>query len=325
MRTIYCKPYSYVGPFLNGIIDSKKYKLAELKPDSKPTKKDFVIFVDVASYRTFSGFWQVWKLRRQGIPMLLILEEPPAILPYNHLRIFHLPFKRIYTWKTPFLGKRYIYQPSPRRLWRLHSWKERDTPYRKYSYKQKKLLTIMFSNKRPVIPFYPGSLHDERVKAIRYFDKKLPKDFDVYGPGWDKPVTKWEKYFGFTPLKTWKGIAKEKIPTISKYRFFICYENMIKRGYMSDKIWDVFEARCVPIYLGDPDILHHVPANAFIDKRKYTYDQLLAKIKNMSEKEYDQYMKNIDKLLKSKKAQSLTMKAFCKQIVHDIENQSWNK
>jgi hypothetical protein len=62
----------------------------------------------------------------------------------------------------------------------------------------------------------------------------------------------------------------DKVATLSKYRFALCFENTAFPGYVTEKIFDCFAAGCIPIYLGAPDIRDLVPAGAFIDARDFS-------------------------------------------------------
>jgi hypothetical protein len=41
-------------------------------------------------------------------------------------------------------------------------------------------------------------------------------------------------------------------------------------GYITEKIFDCLYAGTIPLYLGAPDILKYVPADVFVDCRKYS-------------------------------------------------------
>ncbi len=42
-----------------------------------------------------------------------------------------------------------------------------------------------------------------------------------------------------------------------------------KPGYITEKIWDSFKARSIPIYWGASNIEEYIPINTFIDFRKF--------------------------------------------------------
>jgi alpha(1,3/1,4) fucosyltransferase len=316
-KTIYVRHIEYLWPTIRTEGEKRGWSFVRLEPDSQPTVDDFILITDVSAYRSIKRYKQLMGFAKQNIPMVLALEEPPAVLPYNYVKRLHKPFKRIFTWRTDLVdGKRYLKNHSPRQPHCVLT----------VPVKKEKLLVLMQTNKRPAIPFFPGELQTERVKAMRYFDKKIPEQFDIFGKGWDKPYFLREKLIGAPKLQTARGFVENKVNTMSKYRFVICYENSIQPGYISDKIWDVFEARCIPIYLGAPDITEYIPANTFIDKRKFrSYDELLAFIQQMSDEDYKGYISRIEKLLKSDVAAKWHWDTYAKHFIDSIENTEWNK
>ena len=61
------------------------------------------------------------------------------------------------------------------------------------------------------------------------------------------------------------GKREEKIDFMSHYKFAIAFENTIWPGYLTEKIFDVLQARTVPIYWGDPEVTRWVNPKAFIN------------------------------------------------------------
>lgn len=58
---------------------------------------------------------------------------------------------------------------------------------------------------------------------------------------------------------------KTKIETIARHSFCLALENSIEPDYVTEKIYDAFEAGTVPIYLGAPNVDEFVPENSYID------------------------------------------------------------
>ena len=58
---------------------------------------------------------------------------------------------------------------------------------------------------------------------------------------------------------------ESKIETIARHRFCLALENSIEPDYVTEKIYDAFDAGTVPIYLGAPNVDEFVPANSYID------------------------------------------------------------
>ena len=71
-------------------------------------------------------------------------------------------------------------------------------------------------------------------------------------------------------MSLYKGACDSKYEVMSHYDFALCFENMAMSGYVTEKIFDCFYAGTVPVYLGAPDIDALIPADAYIDCRKYS-------------------------------------------------------
>ena len=56
-----------------------------------------------------------------------------------------------------------------------------------------------------------------------------------------------------------KGELQNKADGLIPYRYSVCMENGIWRGYISDKIIDAILCRAIPIYVGAPDVLEYIP------------------------------------------------------------------
>jgi|ETNmetMinimDraft_33_1059910.scaffolds.fasta_scaffold04512_4 hypothetical protein len=187
--------------------------------------------------------------------------------------------------------------------------------------------------------YHPTSNHKKKIEIIQWFEKNQPSNFHLYGSDWNKykivgngwltnilkklksglllhiinriinkiyklPFLK--KYFRIN-LKVYKGFVESKIDTISKYKFDFCIENSSYPGFISTRIFHSFLANTVPVYLGPQDIEKFIPGNCFVNLNNFNsvseiYDFLI----NISDKEYQTYLKNISNFLNSKK-----FKDFC--------------
>jgi hypothetical protein len=119
-----------------------------------------------------------------------------------------------------------------------------------------------------------GSLYGERLRMARECAETLGDRFDIYGPGWPA---------GSPSVRgPYEG---SKLELLQRYRFTIAYENCDKdNGYLTEKLFDALLAGCVPVYLGSPSIGRFVPADAFIDVRRFRSRRHVAELlKNMSE------------------------------------------
>ncbi len=274
-----------------------------------PDESSFIIYNDMP----------VLKYIDAGRVNYLLLMESRVVKPDNWDIENHKYFKKIFTWHDDIVD---------------------DKKYFKINFSQKipaelnfnladrnKFCTMIVGNKSAA---HPLELYSERRKAIEWFEKNHPEDFDLYGFGWDRHYFSgfFRRLNRFNFLckllrpryKTYKGFVKSKKETMSGYKFAICYENARDiPGYITEKIFDCFFAGCVPIYLGAPNITDYIPANTFIDKRNFkTYDDLYSYIKNMSETEYIDFLDAIKNFVLSEKIYPFSAECFAETLLREI-------
>jgi hypothetical protein len=179
-----------------------------------------------------------------------------------------------------------------------------------WSRQDRRFMVMMNSNKLPALRW--SELYTHRLRAMEYFAKF--DEIDLYGRGWDGAPFRiaygplpgtvqyilrqseglWLDVFPNRTRKAvkrcWRGAADSKSETMSQYRFAICFENSLLKGWITEKIFDCFFAGVVPIYWGDPDITESIPASAFIDMREFgSYEQLRAFLKGLSPEAIEHY------------------------------------
>ena len=166
-------------------------------------------------------------------------------------------------------------------------------------------------------------LYGERLKAIRYFSA-VP-GFDLYGWRWNKmPRHPLYFYYGRYAKRVWRGTPEDKAKTLGQYKFSICFENCEVPGWISEKIYDCFAAGCIPIYLGAPDITSYVPADCFIDFRKFSaqdgsitkksYEELHKFLVSLPGERLQQYREAIRSFLASR-TKSKSIDDFAKELL----------
>ncbi len=165
----------------------------------------------------------------------------------------------------------------------------------------------------------PNELYSARLKTSAYFSKNYPNDFDLYGARWHNPKTRLQKYLPWLVPKfaCYRGLATDKIATLSKYKFALAYENMENvRGYVTEKIFDAIQAGTVPIYWGASNILDYVDAEAFIDRRKFKNDAELAKyLKSVTEEQYQKMLSAGQNYLRTERCKKFFAESFCDRII----------
>ncbi|MBO9682921.1 MAG: hypothetical protein J7502_09685 [Flavisolibacter sp.] len=188
-----------------------------------------------------------------------------------------------------------------------------------------------------------GSLIGERYRVIEWFGKNHPSEFDFFGRG----ITK--RYYGMSfpglgylrkllPAKAlillanilqrdikrvYKGEvpALEKSENLSRYRFNFCFENTSNiNGYVTEKLFDCFFSKTIPIYWGAPNIKELVPKECFVDYRDFnSLESLYSFMKNFN---FDQALLMFNaqqEFLKSGQAQKLHPSQFAQTIISGIK------
>jgi Glycosyltransferase family 10 (fucosyltransferase) C-term len=118
-------------------------------------------------------------------------------------------------------------------------------------------------------PWLASELYKDRLDAIRHFSRST--DFDLYGRGWSDTSTL-SAQEARAVARSYRGELPPlgKVSTLSTYRFALCFENTAFSGYVTEKIFDCFQAGCIPVYLGAPDVTSLVPPGTFIDARDFS-------------------------------------------------------
>jgi len=286
---------------LKKFLKSKKiqintYDISTMKTSYKYIYRDLPDFIP----SNFLAWKMIFLNRKKNI---LICIEPPIVIPFNYMKLFHFFFAKIYTWNDDFVdNKKYfkIHLPKSSLNIRTHPKKFQD----------KKFLVLINSNKSLFYPFkllsrFGKELYSERIKAIEFFERNLPNRFFLYGMGWNKPkkYNLKESILGFNKYTTYKGKIDDKIRILSGFKYCLCFENLTEaKGFITEKIFDCLKAKCIPIYWGASDIEKYIPKNCFIDFRDfYDYDKLIIYLDSISESKYNSYIRNIEILLSSKK------------------------
>lgn len=283
-------------------------------------KFDAVVFVDFPGMRNK----YLKKLIGRQKNLYLIVCESPAVNSANLNLKNHAYFKKIFTWQDELVdNKKYF------KLNYSHNLPEQ---FRIDAAKKEKLCTLIASHK---FNRHPAQLSSERIKAIRWFESNHPQDFDLYGMNWDRydfggeflgiKLARLNRLSFLTKLlapsyPSYRGKIASKKAVYEKYQFSICYENVRNfKGYITEKIFDCFLGGCIPVYLGADNIADHIPADAFIDKRKFAnYEALYQYIAHMPRDEYEKYLRAIEYFITSKKAYPFTAEYFVQTLMREI-------
>jgi|WetSurMetagenome_2_1015567.scaffolds.fasta_scaffold11701_7 hypothetical protein len=252
--------------------------------------------------------------------LALMLSEPVSVCVQNGDRSAHDRFKHVFTWDSTLAdGKRYIRTLLP--VTAVYP------DVRRMPFSQKRMLADISCNKASS---HPRELYTERRNTIRFFDRKYPSDFDLYGVGWNGyPDTGlWNRSSSRDPgdlfYQTYRGPVRHKWDILPKYKFNICYENILgEQDYVSQRIFDVLRCGCVPVYLGAPNIEEYVDQEAFLDRRAFASNEELAEyMTTISEKEYNRFLEAGRDYLASERFKLFLSPHFVNTIVDGLQLES---
>jgi hypothetical protein len=253
-----------------------------------------------------------------------ILLESSLIYPLNASAKLLRQYAKIFTWDSGFEG-------SSRHVPIVISHELGSGAVDGYS--ERPLLLNMIAANKSMAAFCPHrDLYLRRIAAIKWFHKNAPHEFRLYGSGWDKvPLLPTRvgrvasriasAFYRKPPFASiWGGPIESKAYVLRKSRFSLVYENVYgHRGYITEKIFDAFNAGCVPIYLGSVDVQSYIPSSCFIDARTFpSFSDLYLYIKCMPESEYLRFQASIVSFLSSDSARVFSPESFARKISNTI-------
>lgn len=235
---------------------------------------------------------------------ILFLYESPLLEGWAHIPDITKHFGKTFTMLDNFVdNKTYFkfYMPQP------YLSMLKNIP----DFAKKKFCTLIAGNKNWNNEKNRNELYSERKKTIKFFESLHQNEFDLYGIGWNT-----KEY------PSYKGNITNKAQILQQYKFCICYENIQNVfGYVSEKIFDCMAAGCVPVYWGASNIPDYVPANCFIDRRKFkSHDDLYLFLKSMDKKTYNKYLENIKRFFNSSQASNFSIDNFIKIFFAAIDS-----
>jgi hypothetical protein len=241
----------------------------------------------------------------------LLVLEGVLDAPENHSPDLVHYVKKVFTWNSNLVNDiNFIKILCPQQC----NWPEvSEIPFSK-----KKLVVSISANKRSSNNL---ELYSERRKLINYLDINYSCQFDFYGFGWDVPHRFYNRFafWSINRYNSYCGVAEDKAIIFSSYKFAIIYENASVPGYVTEKIFDCLRSKCIPIYLGAPNIDEIVPSNLFIDRRRFSDNtQLINYLLDMEEVEYSSYLSRIDNYLLSDHFKSHLSISLAKLIIRNI-------
>jgi hypothetical protein len=158
-----------------------------------------------------------------------------------------------------------------------------------------------------------------RIRAIEAFAEQ--DDFDLYGEGWDRRHPAVDARVHAKAERAYRGVVDDKLKILAGYRFGLVFENARFPGYISEKLFDCFFARCIPIYSGAPDVAQYVPPSAFIDVRQFpSFPELERFLRRVSEEDARRYVDAAHSFLVSPAFENWCTDRFARDLVDAIVN-----
>ncbi len=202
-----------------------------------------------------------------------VIMEPPVVFPclYKSLPKITAAFDRVYLPNTTGDGYS-LAGVDVSKLHRLYwpiPYDDVHEPYWSNAERMKRVVVINGSH-------HPrGGIREQyslRIKAMVELSKL--NTIDLYGMGWGNRWSRRNLYSAYwlnwrQIASIYKGSCISKYEVLQNYEFCLCFENMAMDGYITEKLFDCLYAGTIPLYMGAPNILEYVPAEVFIDCRKY--------------------------------------------------------
>lgn len=165
-----------------------------------------------------------------------------------------------------------------------------------------------------ILPKYyvkPNQLYTARKGVAKFYRDFYPDKLTLHGSrGWDKRV-----------IPIYLGKCKDKGKVLRGHKFCYCYENWDNPfHYISEKIFDCFTHRVVPVYLGSSRITDYIPKETFIDARNFSsMEDLHRFLSSINEKQWQGYISAIEAFDKSKAAKLFRREFYTSQILKAVD------
>lgn len=278
-------------------------------PDMVPFTDENLKYVVYLDYSWRQHFRDPFLKQIPREKRVLIVMEPSSVNPSLYYTSFYRNlFSVVFAWNRNLLLKNPTYTEinildgaDPERF--------RSNPFMDKAFGDKKLLAAVGTNRWGYIPY---SRYNQRIKAYKYFEHQFGNEFALYGRGWNQPRIFYEKWLGHQTFACYHGpipgVPDEKIQALANYKFSVCFENnAFDPGYLSEKIFDCFCARCVPIYYGWDGADKIIPPECFINFRHFrNLRQLGEYIASMDAAHHQTYVDAINAFMNSSSVLNFT-------------------
>jgi len=155
-------------------------------------------------------------------------------------------------------------------------------------YKNHERLQCQFNKKNFCLKTKKGGFGREMIVKFYYFLKEKKENIDeiMY---YDHLIEDKSCYNSI-----------EFLEVLNNYKFIICFENSIGDGYITEKIFNCFLAKTIPVYFGAPNIENFINKESFIHiKTQEDFENAYEKMKQLkdNEEKYNEFI-NKDKIYK---------------------------
>jgi alpha(1,3/1,4) fucosyltransferase len=280
-------------------------------------KSDFVIYLDMP--RKLPNKFNKSK-------SFLILVEPPSVKPINFEKKLHVYFNKVFTWDDNLVDNKFYFKINL-------SFDLNSDFSKEIGFLNRKFICMIARNK---FSEHKDEANSVRRDVIRWSETNN-KSLDLFGYGWNRFLF---KLYPFTYLnrfnfilfrlsrkskkytRLFRGTLNSKFDVLGEYKFCFCFENITKlNGYITEKIFDCFFSKTIPIYLGAENINDFIPKETYIDFRDYkSLEDLYSYLESLSETEYLNYLYKTKEFLKSDDAKLFDANYNANLLVSQILN-----
>jgi len=134
---------------------------------------------------------------------VLVLLESAIVNPsLYYMSLLRNCFNTVFTWDWKLLRMypRYVQVNVPVGA---EPQVYRNNPFPEYTFANKRFLVAVNSNRWH---YMPQSTFGLRRRVYRYFEKRFPNVFDLFGNWWDASYVLYGKWFSYPAFQSWRGI-----------------------------------------------------------------------------------------------------------------------
>lgn len=274
---------------------------------------------------SFEIYSEGQKISNETLLKFFLAQENPNINLLNRDIEYCQNFSKIFGWDRHLIDQSngvWLMVPNEIKLFEFNSYSDR------------KIFSCLINANKRFPTYSEDDLYEERFAVIDWYQRNAPRDFALFGRGWDKPkaaFTRKDKLnrrfkrlasqlLGYKPFPSYRGSVIDKGDVYKNSKFAYCYENTKNlQNYITEKIFDSMMYGCVPIYWGAQNILDFLPKECFIDRREFSNQQALHDyLKSMTDDVYKSYQDSIYRFLRSDKVIPFRAETYATRVVNEI-------